>query len=546
MQKSAKYYNTLRYLRLSQTLGRVYAHLKGKFGFPPLPRVPESLSAGFLRKHTDFLCYDPWNSREKIQAGSFRFLNKTLGTGYPSVNWEPAGAELLWKYNLHYFNYLYMLPVDAQSELCMDWIRNNPPGTGTGWQPYPLSLRIVNWCKAGLNAHTLLESLYMQAAYLYRHTEFYHPANHYLENARALVFAGVYFKGTGESTLWLKRGMEILSKQTARQVLPDGAYFELSTMYHAIMLILYLDVLNILNENMGIDIYDLSKMLKNTASGMRDYLYSVVHPDNSMPLLNDSSLEIAPPPERIFRYAGGILEKRALRKNSFPAAGHFVFRDANAHLVIDGGAIGPDHIPAHAHADIFTYELSVKGERMITDSGTYHYLAGADRDYFRSTRAHNTLTVDGISQAECWGSFRVARRYRPEDVSFTETDLEAVFAGNFRGYSKLIGDSILHRRVMNCSRTANIITVTDIIEGEGRHLAESRIHLNSGLTLRHSGSRIEVTGRKSALEILVKQGDVEIGEDWISTEFGSKVKAPVITIRRDDMLPAVLIYQITY
>ena len=86
-------------------------------------------------------------------------------------------------------------------------------------------------------------------------------------------------------------------------------------------------------------------------------------------------------------------------------------------LIVDAGPVCPDYLPAHAHADMLNYELVIRGRRVIVDSGVYEYQAGAWRDYFRSTRAHNTVEINRENQSEVWSSFRVARRARPLNVS---------------------------------------------------------------------------------------------------------------------------------
>src|SRR5207247_8423600 len=100
--------------------------------------------------------------------------------------------------------------------------------------------------KAGFKDSALLESLYLQAAYLYRNLETYVLGNHYLENARALVFAGVNFGGQGEAAAWLEKGRQIIRSETPEQILADGGSFERSPMYHALALEAYLDLLNLL------------------------------------------------------------------------------------------------------------------------------------------------------------------------------------------------------------------------------------------------------------------------------------------------------------
>src|SRR5262249_13366878 len=106
--------------------------------------------------------------------------------------------------------------------------------------------------------------------------------------------------------------------------------------------------------------------------------------------------------------------------SAFPDTGYFVIRKEQTALLYDVGLVCPDDLPAHAHADIFTYELSIEGRRWIVDSGVREYQAGAWRDYARSTRAHNTVVVNGQNQVDVWSSFRVGRRVRPRQVSYSQ------------------------------------------------------------------------------------------------------------------------------
>ena len=86
-------------------------------------------------------------------------------------------------------------------------------------------------------------------------------------------------------------------------------------------------------------------------------------------------------------------------------------------MFVDAGPIGPAYLSVHGHGDIYSYELSLDGRRVVVDGGTSTYQAGPERDWVRSTRAHNTVEVAGADQCEFFGAFRVGRRGRPRDVS---------------------------------------------------------------------------------------------------------------------------------
>ncbi|MGE5351601.1 MAG: heparinase II/III family protein [Acidobacteriota bacterium] len=534
----SRYYHTLRYLKPRQTIGRSIAGFKRRFLLSRAPGVPENLESKLGHK-APFLFHEPWNCRQKVLKGEFTFLNSTKSFER-EIDWQAPDMPLLWRFNLHYFNYLHDLEDSEKENICLDWIKNNPEGNTVGWHPYPLSLRIVNWCKEDLSNPEILKSLYRQAAFLYRNLETYHPGNHLLENARALIFGGICFLGQGESVRWLGKGLKIFQDELPQQVLSDGGYFERSTMYHAIMLENFLDILNILDEqNISLP------FLKDSVCSMGDFLLSLTHPDGTISLFNDSTDEIAPSAEEILRYLKTVTGYNPVHKCDFPETGYFIHRGKKVCLMIDGGIVGPDHLPAHSHADIFSYELSVNGEKIITDSGVYEYAQGPMRKYVRSTMAHNTVSVDRMDQAECWSSFRLARRFPPKEVRFSKQGSRSCFYGRFEGYASLIGDGICHERNIETDEEKKIITVKDAIAGKGRHLAESFIHIDPASRLTQQGSSFLINNGGHMVKIVPVSGLPSVEEGWYCPQFGRRIKSQVITLKQD-MLPALLSYRIEF
>lgn len=531
------YYHTLRHLRPWQVAGRLYAGATRLLRMTRLPDPPSSLHRQGLPA-IPFLHHDPWNDRDQILDGRFRFLGQTRSLGWP-VDWSGHDAPLLWRFNLHYFQYLSLLRADEQSQICRMWMEANPRGTLVAWHPYPTSLRIVNWLKSELGDCDILESLYQQAAFLYRNLETHVMGNHLLENARALVVAGSYFGTQGEAPRWLARGLDIYTQETPEQVLADGGFFERSPMYHALMLEGYLDVLNVLPAS-----HPLHRELRAVATGMHDFLVSMTHPDGHIALFNDATEEIAPPTDALSRYAVAVLGCPAEERSAFPVAGYFVYRDSNMYFVIDGGDVGPEYLGAHAHADIFSFELSLNGLRMVVDTGVFEYASGAMRDFVRGTRAHNTVQVDDVDQVECWGSFRVARRSSPHNVAFEQDEAGFRFRGSFSGYSELIGDGIVHHRRAEFDRAGRRLNVVDEIEGRGEHRVVSRVHLHPDVRVSRE-DRVLVLRRAGAV-IFVNTPDVPfvIEDGWYCPAFGVREKTCVIAFGGSTSLPVTVSYSL--
>ncbi len=234
--------------------------------------------------------------------GQFRFLNEehTLG----DIGWDNLSVERLWRYNLHYFDDLNASSAAGRAtqhrELVTRWIGENPPGKGTGWEPYPTSLRIVNWVKwfvGGTRAEARwVHSLAVQARWICKRLECHLLGNHLLANAKALVFAGCFFEGP-EAEDWVSRGLAILERELHEQILADGGHFERSPMYHALVLEDVLDLLAIIGARAPVTsaVRRLEPGLREIAPRMLRWLHAMMHPDGTLGLFNDTAEGIAPP-----------------------------------------------------------------------------------------------------------------------------------------------------------------------------------------------------------------------------------------------------------
>jgi uncharacterized heparinase superfamily protein len=162
---------------------------------------------------------------------------------------------------------------------------------------------------------------------------------------------------------------------------------------------------------------------------------------------------------------------------ALPETGYFGTRAADGHYVIcDAAPIGPDYLPGHAHGDIFSFELSLEGHRVIVDTGVFGYEADELRSYCRSTRAHNTVEVEGQDQCEFWAAFRVARRGRPRDVVWSELDDGFSLEGWHDGYERLAGRPRHQRRFR--WHDAGVLLVRDVVTARRPVAVCSRLHLH--------------------------------------------------------------------
>ncbi len=417
----------------------------------------------------------------------FKFLNQarilTARGG-----WNDAGIEKLWLYNLHYFDDLNASQADERIEwhqvLIERWLIENPPTLGNGWEPYPTSLRIVNWVKWLINGNAavpgMLESLALQASWLAKRLEWHLLGNHLFVNAKALVFAGLFFEGP-KAAAWLRTGLKIIKDELPEQVLVDGGNFERSPMYHAIFLEDLLDLLNMAGMYANQVPTTLLVQWRGAVFRMLDWLKGMTHPDGQIVLFNDAALGIAATVDELTAYAGRVLgtdsllsdlprryvpgnNRGGLQLSHWADSGYIRMECADAVAILDVAPIGPDYLPGHAHADTLSFELSVFGQRVIVNGGTSRYGLGPERLRERQTASHSTVEVGGQSSSDVWGGFRVARRAYPFDLVVSEHPNVLSVACSHDGYKRLQGEPV-HRRSWQLG--PNHIEVTDSVSGSG-------------------------------------------------------------------------------
>jgi uncharacterized heparinase superfamily protein len=465
----------------------------------------------------------PGWSRDQLLGGQFDFLNNERLIGFPP-DWTPSGASHLWQYNLHYFEYLWSLPFEEARDVALDWIERHPFGPDqVGWEPYPLSLRIQNWCLFFLGLHrdatesdqsfsrSLLGSIVLQVATLERNLEFHLLGNHLFENAATLALAGAFLSLPVE-TGTRKRGLELLKCQLEEQVLGDGTHFERSPMYQA-------RLTYVLSQLVATGDGDLLDVCNASLKALSVSLAYQMHPDGEIALFNDAALGIAPSPGAL-----GIASP-APGAFSLREAGYYGSMSPDGHYILcDAGPIGPDYLPGHAHGDIFSFELSLRSKRVVVDSGVFGYEAGEMRNYCRSTRAHNTVEIGQTDQCEFWGSFRVARRGRPFDVRF-EPDGEAfLLGGSHDGYTRLAGRAV-HERTFRWKPHGALIA-RDRITSQRELDAVSRIHLHPECSVERVGDRKASVAFSEGRVLVAWQGDgrLEIERSYFCPEFGVRME----------------------
>jgi hypothetical protein len=384
--------------------------------------------------------------------------------------------------------------------LIATWIEAHPPHPGDAWHPYPLSTRTGNWIAAltlvpELASPELSRSLWRQLRRLERNVEDDVLGNHVIRNARALVLGGAAF---GAAEL-MRRGIAILRREVPEQILRDGGHYERSPAYHLV----------VLRDLLEIQAVSPHAWLADAIERMRDFAAALARPDGAPALFNDGTsdapaLELPEP-----RTGLSVLDD----------SGFVVVRDGPLWLAFRCGVASPRFLPAHAHADALSFQLWWNGRPVVADPGTFTYEPGSDRDWFRSTRSHSTVLVDGRDQFRLWGAFRsgplakVALRYARENA----VEASVVLPGRIR-------------HVRRIEWEANDVRVFDTIEGKGRHRVVSR------LVIAPDAPPFDLS--------VVGGASITVEPAWVSERFGERAETAAHVVAAEQELPAQLGFQI--
>lgn len=588
-----RFWSTVRYLRPAQITARARlraAHLVRRI----VPRLAAALyqrrvlAAGLVHDSLGIAKFiaasgasaiPPWPNRSAVAVlqGKFNYLNDARALGRP-VDWAAPGASDLWRHHLHYFAELPQLavllsPADVH-ELMREWIDANPfdGPAPAAWHPYVVSQRLVNWMVAlevlegrGVPPPPdLMGSLAFQAVFLDWNVEDDVGGNHLIANLKALVFAGCYWRGD-TADRWRTHALARLERELSRQVLADGGHYERSPMYHCEVAGDLLEVVAIA----GIREHKAAGVLLAVAQRMVDFLEIICHPDGGISLFNDSAFGKTWRPEELRAFATalrhgisgeGLHPRHRLLLGAAPTFGEshdwtppsdetsgFVRLDSSdgrMTLIFDAGPVCPDDLPAHGHCDLLSFEASVNGVRFVVDAGVADYQQDRWREYWRSTRAHNTVTVDGLEQSDCWGSFRVGHRARPVDVRQLSGPRWRGVSAAHTGFMRF-RSSVRHRRAVLVV-DEQCWLVLDELSGAGSHGWRSFVHLHPECAMEErTTSACHVARGDAALRIVsledapaqLLRGSENPLQGWYGPQFGIRQPCWTMIFQGHGVLP---------
>lgn len=469
------------------------------------------------------------------------------------------------------------------------WMAENPPKLGINWvSSLEVSYRAISWLWAlhffkdstSLTPQILLRALkflYLHARHLETYlSTYFSPNTHLTGEALGLFYLGTIWPEFGAAARWRNVGRRVLVNELGRQVRADGVYYEQTTYYQRYTADIYTHFY-VLARACG---EDSGEGVEEKLSAMLDFLMHVTRPDGTTPFFGDDDGgrlawldECAANDFRPTLATGAALFSRADYKfvageepaeetlwllgsdglqsfdalfarppadssRAFTNGGFYVMRDgwtpAANYLLIDCGPHGALNC-GHAHADTLAFEMAARGRTLLVDPGTYTYTGSSEwRDLFRSSAAHNTVTIDGQSSSVPRGTFQwqhiamsAARRW------ITQPRFD-YFEGAHDGYMRLAAPATHARSILFVKD--NYWIIRDTVETTGEHSYDAHFHFAIGCdpSIEREGEMVAVRERgtgASGLEIYAPASDGvwKKADGWVSEQYGRRAPAPVCT-----------------
>jgi hypothetical protein len=518
----------------------------------------------------------------------------------PYLDFEQVGdSKITWELSRHQhlvtLAKAYRLTSAAKyaQELVQQWYQwqqHNPYGLGINWSSsLEVAFRSLSWIWAsqlmnGCSAvpkdflGDISRALLINARHIERFlSTYFSPNTHLLGEAVGLFFIGTLYCDSRSAARWQHRGWEIILREAQRQVQQDGVHFEQSLYYHTYALDFFLHA-KILAERNGISIpaaFDckiegmLSVLCRLACAGP---VPSLGDDDggrlfdsrrNRMEHMTDPLATGAVLFERPDFKSGvrviceeavwlcGIegLKKFESLSNQRPASASFALETSGLYvmcsssrtrdrLVIDAGPQATGRA-GHTHADALSVQLALGGRTLLADPGTAAYVDGnGDREWFRSTSAHNTVQVDGLDQAEHAGPFAWQNLPTVSVDCWVTGDAFDLLVAAHSGYGSL-PNAVSHRRHIFYLKP-HFWLVRDVIDGDGWHRVDAAWHFAPGTLSTIPGGVDFSIDDKSGLALLFttnKTCSREITREGFSPVYGRRQLSPVFRVRTDASAP---------
>jgi len=489
-----------------------------------------------------------------------------------------------------------------------DFIAENPVNHGANWAcPMEVAIRSANFL-AGLYCFlsspeltdefldSFLFSLWQHGRFIWMNPEDGLPrGNHYLSDLTGLFILSTLLPEFKSSEQWRPVCKQALEQEMQIQVWPDGTDFEGSTSYHRLVAELFL-ACGVLGE---INAQPLSEEYLKKLSKMMYFVLHYTKPDGTATLVGDNdngrlfcfseSLDVINgviPYEKRFcdhrhlpAVGGNFFADSKLSQNSlayreeaywwlanlpqtqveevascdltsrsFPHGGYYFFRKDRHYMFVNTLFHHPKAPTGHFHNDRLSFELFAGDKTFLIDPGNYCYTGAPElRNYFRSTRTHNTAVINHEEQNPILTNalFNLPQKAEIKLRGYRCTQKFDYL--ELKKYNLHQNPPTFHTRQIFFDKQRMIYVIRDHMDGKMAGQLDLYFHF-APINLRIIQDNLVITeepGMNLAFYVSTPGWWLEKTEGQVSYAYGHKTPAPVLHYKKIDKLPVefeVLLY----
>lgn len=469
------------------------------------------------------------------------------------------------------------------------WVEANPYRRGVNWGvAMEAGMRVFTWTwffhvfqgSAAWSSEAFraqfLCALYRHGCFIENNQETWGiNGNHLVADGAGLSILGQFFGDADEPSRWAELGWEILAREIQTQVLSDGVSFEAAMGYHRLTVELF-NLAAALRLALG---EAVQESYRDKLTAMVEFTVAATRPDGTVPQWGDSDdgrvlpfggqsthdyrylpsfvsalgNGVAPidvPAEAVAEAAWALGVDKVAKSTSGPSpcstsfsdGGLYVMANGEDHVFIDCGPVGFAGLGGHGHNDCLSFDAVLDGVAVISDAGTYTYSSSVEeRNIFRGTASHNTPMIDGEEQNRFAGTEELWRLRNDAAATLRRWEIGQhldLFEGSHNGYLRLT-EPVVPVRTLMLEKCEHRLLVIDRFTGTGTHNFSVPFHLALGTQVNEAGKGkwcLEIGGKRFTLLVLeVGHWTPNLGEGWLSPQYGVKQTRPVIGFSRDGM-----------
>ncbi|MFC1634015.1 alginate lyase family protein, partial [Planctomycetota bacterium] len=483
---------------------------------------------------------------------------------------------------------------NAVAEQLDSWLTQNPYGVGMNWRSgLELGVRLINWVWAldlieesgaidDRLRHRILDSVSRHIWEIDRKYSRGSSVNHHLIGEAAGVFVATsYFPYLKNAVSWLSKSRKILCREILRQTFDDGGTVEQAMGYHFFALQFFV-IAGMTARATG---RDMPESYWSRLEKMFEFMAKLSEGSDYLPSFGDSDdgyvLDLGSNPHSIkewlavgaalfgrsdFKAAAGAVSETVrwlLGKSDFdhfesipepenhqctstvlPKTGYYLLQCGaldspdRISVVFDCGSLGMGAHAGHGHADALSFTLRVFGRDVLVDPGTYDYYSYPKwREYFRSTRAHNTIVIDDRNQSEMLGPFLWGKQAKTECLSWQPKDTGGKIIGEHDGYMHL-RDPVVHKRMIDLD--GRELVILDDIMARAKHEIQIFFHFAEHCVVKQAGENCYLVDVGPGMIVIELDQCLQVesfkgGEDpisgWVSRGYHQKKAGTTIVGR---------------